>query len=35
MEEGIYVALTVAATGMDNAKQTKILRNLEKNSKRR
>jgi hypothetical protein len=35
MEEGIYVALIAAATGVDGVKQTKILRNLEKNLKRR
>jgi hypothetical protein len=31
----MYSALTAAATGMDSARQTKILRKMEKNSKRR
>ena len=32
---GMYVALTAAATGMDSAKQTKILKTIEKGTKRR
>jgi hypothetical protein len=32
---GMYMALTAAATGMDSAKQTKILRKIEKDTKRR
>jgi len=31
----MYSALTAAATGMDSAKQTKILQKLEKDTKRR
>ena len=31
----MYAALTAAATGMDSAKQTKILQKLEKDTKRR
>ena len=32
---GMYMALTAAATGMDSAKQTKILQKIEKDKKRR
>jgi|TARA_B100001971_G_C17985497_1_gene429598 hypothetical protein len=32
---GMYVALTAAATGMDSAKQTKILQKIKKEKKRR
>ena len=32
---GMYVALTAAATGMDSAKQTKILQKIEKEKRRR
>jgi hypothetical protein len=31
----MYSSLTAAATGMDSARQTKILRRMDKNSKRR
>ncbi len=31
----MYSALTTAATGMDSVRQTKILKKMEKNSKRR
>ena len=32
---GMYVALTAAATGMDSAKQTKILKKIEKGTNKR
>jgi hypothetical protein len=32
---GMYVVLTAAATGMDSAKQTKILKKIEKGTNKR